>query len=86
MPYEYIEHEADVGILAIGNSVEEAFCEGAKATFNVMVDLKGVEPKKEVKVRCKSDKLSTLFIEWLNELISLADMDDLFFSEFRVKR
>ena len=36
MPYKHLEHEADVGVLGIGKTIEEAFEEGAKAMFDVM--------------------------------------------------
>jgi SHS2 domain-containing protein len=86
MSYRYLDHEADVGFEAIGNSLEEAFSEAALATFNVMVDLKEVTPAKRIAVACKSDTIPNLFIQWLNELISLADMNSMFFSEFKVDK
>jgi len=86
MGFSYLDHEADVGIRAEGNSVEEAFCEGAKAAFNVMVELKQVEPEKKIDIHCESKSLDLLFIEWLNELLSLADMNSMLFSEFRIDK
>jgi SHS2 domain-containing protein len=86
MSFKYLEHEADVGLEAEGSTLEEAFCEGAKATFNIMVDLKEVSPKKQIKVHAESDSIPGLFIQWLNELLSLADMEGMFFSEFRVEK
>ena len=84
MTYKYLEHEADVGILAIGNSLEEAFQEGAKAMFNVMVDIEGVGAKKEVGIKCRAKDIPALFVEWLNELINKRDVEEMFFSEFKV--
>jgi SHS2 domain-containing protein len=85
MTYKYLEHEADVGILAIGDSLEEAFSEGAKAMFNVMVDIEGVEAKEEIEIECNAKDIPTLFVEWLNELIHKRDTEDMFFSKFEVK-
>jgi SHS2 domain-containing protein len=84
MTYKYLEHEADVGILAIGDSLEEAFAEGAKAMFNVMVDIEGVKPEKEIEIECKAKDIPALFIEWLNELINKRDVKEMFFSDFKV--
>lgn len=84
MTYKYLEHEADVGILAIGDTLEGAFSEGAKAMFNVMVDIEGVKPKDKVEIKCKAKDIPALFIEWLNELVNKKDVEEMFFSEFEV--
>ncbi len=84
MAYSYLDHEADMGIRAEGSTIEEAFSEGAKAAFNVMVDTRQVEPKDEVEVTCEADSIPSLFIAWLNELLSLADMNGMMFSRFEV--
>jgi SHS2 domain-containing protein len=85
MAYKYLEHEADVGILAIGNTLEEAFSEGAKAMFGVMVDIKGVEAKKEIEIECNAKDIPSLFVEWLNELVHKRDTEDMFFSKFKIE-
>jgi len=84
MAFKYLEHEADVGLEAEGATLEEAFSEGAKATFNIMVDIKEVSPKKRVDIYCEADSLPSLFIQWLNELLSQADLNGMFFSRFEV--
>jgi SHS2 domain-containing protein len=85
MAYRYLEHEADVGLEAEGSSLEEAFCEGAKATFNIMVDLREVAQKKKVEIRCEAEGIPSLFVQWLNELLSQADLNGMFFSRFEVR-
>ena len=42
--------------------------------------------KKKVEIHCKSDSIPKLFIEWLNELLSLADVNSMLFSEFRIEK
>jgi len=83
--YEQFEHKADVGIRGYGKTIEEAFVNGAKAMFEVMVNLAKVEPKKEIKIECKADNLEELFIEWLNTLLSEAGIENLVFGEFKIK-
>lgn len=82
--YEYIEHEADIGILAIGNTLEEAFEEGARAMFNIMIELNNIEPKEEVDIKCEASGVDSLFVEWLNKLLSEKDIQNMFFSNFEV--
>ena len=77
MPYEYIDHEADIGIKGIGDTIEEAFQEGAKAMYNVMVDLGKVEQTEQVEISCEAPAIDSLFVEWLNTLLS----KDMFFSK-----
>ena len=44
--YKYLEHEADMGIYGEGETQEEAFEEGARAMFDLMVDIKEVKSQK----------------------------------------
>ena len=85
MTYKYLEHEADVGILAIGDSIDHAFVEGAKAMFGVMVELGDVKTVKDIEIECNAKDIPALFVEWLNELINKRDVEEMFFSEFEVK-
>ena len=84
MPFEYLEHEADVGILASGKTLEEAFEEGAKAMFNVMVDIKRVEAKNRIKLSSEAPDIASLFVEWLNELLTQSGLKNLIFSKFKI--
>ncbi|RLE38841.1 archease [Candidatus Woesearchaeota archaeon] len=84
MPYKYLEHEADIGILAMGDTLEEAFQEGAKAMFGVMVELDTVETLQEINISCEADDIPSLYVEWLNKLVSEKDIKDMFFKEFKV--
>lgn len=83
--YEQFEHQADVGIRGYGKTTEEAFENGAKAMFSVIVSLEKVEPKKEIKIKCEAVNLEELFVEWLNKLLSEAGIENLVFSDFRIK-
>ena len=44
MSYKYLEHTADIGIECTGKNLEETFQDAGKGLFNVMVDIKQVEP------------------------------------------
>jgi len=85
MAFEYLDHEADVGIKATADTLEEAFEEGARAMFNTMVDIARVEPKRKVEVRASADSVDSLFVEFLNKMLSRADREEMVFSRFRVK-
>jgi len=83
--YETFEHKADMGIRGYGRTVEEAFENGARALFSVMIDVRSVEGKVKRNINCSADELDVLFAEWLNALLSVADSEGLVFSDFGVK-
>lgn len=83
--YETFEHEADVGIRGFGSTIEEAFENGAKAMFSIIVDLNTVEVKDSVELSCSAFDKETLFVEWLNNLLAKAHLSRMIFSKFKVK-
>jgi len=85
MTFEIFEHKADVGIRGRGKTLEEAFEGAAIAMFSVMVDLKTVQPLETFEIEVSASDEEALFVEWLNELLSLADLNDMVFSEFDVE-
>jgi SHS2 domain-containing protein len=85
MKYEYIEHTADIGIKAYGETVDESFANAALGMFNVMTDVSKVEPVGEFDVKVESDNLEDLLVDWLGELLFLHETQDVLLSEFDVK-
>ncbi len=83
--YETFEHKADVGVKGYGSSVEEAFENGARALFSVMVDLEAIDGNEKQDIECSADDIEALFVEWLNGLLSTADAEGLVFSDFGVE-
>ena len=85
MPYEILDHTADTGVRGIGDSLEEAFREAARAMFSLMVDLEKVNPREGVWVEVQADSLEGLLVGFLGELLAQRDIRGLVFSDFRVK-
>ncbi|UCD03653.1 MAG: archease [Candidatus Woesearchaeota archaeon] len=85
MVYKYFEHQADVGIIGVGKTLEESFQEAARAMFQIMASLNSIEGKKSVSISVKSEDLEGLFIEWLNELIAQVGLKNMLFSRFDIK-
>ena len=83
--WETFDHIADIGIRGIGTTLEEAFENGARALFSLMVaDLSLVRPVHKKEVNCSSYDLTGLFVAWINSLIALADIEQMLFSSFSV--
>lgn len=86
--YELIEHTADVGIRVNGRDLKELFTNTALAMFDIIAE----KPKKttlkqeEIKIKQQADNLEELFINWLNELLSLSSVKELIFSAFKINK
>jgi SHS2 domain-containing protein len=85
MPFEYLDHTADIGVRGIGETVEEAFCEAARAIFNLMVDLEEIVPEEAVHVAVEARQLDLLLVEWLSDLLVKKDLEGLLLSSFHVE-
>ena len=85
MNYETFEHEADIGIRGFGHSLEESFENSARALYSVMVNIDRIEPKEKRTLSASAPDRELLFVEWLNALLSLSDIERMVFSKFEVK-
>ena len=86
MSYEYLDHQADLGIRGIGSTLQEAFSQGAKAMLAAMANLETVRPRHKVLQRCTAPDIPSLFVEWLNELLYLREVKDWLFASAQVTR
>ncbi len=82
--YRLLEHTADIGVIAYGHSLNEAFANAAYGMFNVLSDLRNVRT-----VLCRDIEISAtdreaLLIEWLNELLFIFDVDNIIFKKFTI--
>lgn len=83
--YETFEHRADIGIRGYGRTVEEAFENGARAMFSVIVDITDVKAQEKKEVYCEAPDMDYLFAEWLNNLLSVSHLNGMVFSNFEVE-
>ena len=84
MAIEYLDHTADVGLLATGSTLEEAFEESARGLFGVMLDVASVEPLHDHDVFTHAATLEELLVAWLSDLLAQKDLSGLVFSRFGV--
>jgi len=85
MPFEVLDHTADVGLQATGGSIEEAFGEAARGLFSVMVDIEAVRRCVAHPVHVEAVSYEDLLVEWLGELVAQRELSGLVFSEFEVR-
>ncbi len=83
--FEIFDHGADVGVRGWGATVEEAFIQGAKAMFSLMTDdLQSVKCRDQIQVQAAGYDMESLFVAWLNGLLTQSDLHGLRLAEFEV--
>jgi SHS2 domain-containing protein len=71
--HETIDHTADMGIRGWGRTPAEAF-EEAAAMFELMADVRGLDPSRRSTISREGTDLTELLIEFLNGMLSDADL------------
>jgi len=84
IPFEYLEHTADVKFRAYGRTPEEMLSNAAAALFAAMIPLGQVESRESWKVELQSEDLEELAYQWLSEIIFLFETESAVFSTFKV--
>ena len=82
--FELIEHTADVGIMAYGADVKEAFANAARGMFSLIVELESVRQAEHRDIEVTAPDEESLLVTWLNELIYLFDAESMLFSRFDI--
>ena len=82
--HRFLEHKADVLFEATGESFEDALEECAQALFETMADVSRVKSGESVVVEARASELRELAVFVLEELLSEADAENLFFHGFKV--
>jgi SHS2 domain-containing protein len=82
--FEVIDHTADVGIIAYGKDLKEAFANAAYGMFSLIADLDGVSERISREVNVESSDQEALLVDWLNELLYIFDVDRIIFKRFEI--
>ena len=82
--FEIIDHTADIGIVAYGSDVSEAFANSAYGMFSLIADLDGVREESYRDIDVQASDQEALLISWLNELLYLFDVDHIIFKKFEI--
>jgi len=82
--FEVLEHTADIGIVAYGADLKQAFSHAAEGLFSLIVDLDTVREKSMRPVKVSAADIEMLLASWLNELIYIFDTEHLVFKHFEI--
>jgi len=77
-------HTADVGLIARGRDLPEAFANAAFGLFSIMTDLRRVRPIETRTIEIKEKDSEGLLFEWLNNFIYLFDAQSILFRRFEI--
>jgi SHS2 domain-containing protein len=82
--YQLIEHTADVGLIAYGRTLAEAFGNAAYGMFSIIAELRTVREVEFRRLEIREKDLDSLLFEWLNRLIYFLDVDMLLLKRFDI--
>ena len=82
--FEVINHTADVGIVAYGADINQAFANAAKALFSLITELNDMEEVEYRDIELTALDQESLLVGWLNELIYLFDAENMIFKRFDI--
>jgi SHS2 domain-containing protein len=81
---DYFDHDADIGVIGHGHTLEQAFVNVAYNTFAIMCDLTQIKPLLEINVSFKEKDIELALVQWINLLLSSARENGLMFSHFEL--
>ena len=84
--FDYFDHDADIGIMGRGESLEEAFIQAAIACFSIMIDLTQINSNRKIIIEFSETDIEFALVTWLNQLIAQARINELIFNRFQLKR
>ena len=91
-PYEILEHTADVGLKAYGQTLPELFANAARGMIALALEppvVSEVEPQEVRPSQCRllsarGEDLEELLVHFLSEILYAVDAEGWYFSEFRI--
>jgi SHS2 domain-containing protein len=84
--FSYFDHDADVGVIGRGATIEEAFESAAQATFAIMADFAQVKPLDTITLDFEEADVEIALVRWINLLITLAREHRMIFCRFWVEK
>jgi SHS2 domain-containing protein len=82
--FEFIDHTADVGVIAYGDDIRQAFANAARALSSLIAEPGDLQEALYRDIEVTADDEEGLLVAWLNELIYLFDAEGLIFKSFDI--
>jgi len=84
--FEILDHTADVGIIAYGADLKQAFANAARALFSLITELDDVEEVLHQDIVVNASDVESLLVAWLNELVYRFDTEAILFKRFDISQ
>jgi len=84
IPFEYLEHTADVKFRAYGTTPEQMLSNAAAALFAAMIPPEQINVEESWQVELEAEDLEDLAYQWLSEIVFLFETESAVFSRFHV--
>lgn len=86
--YEVLEHTADIGIRVKSSTLEGLFRDAGLALTDLSTEKqKTIIPEKhKIVITQKAANVEELFVNWLNELLSLSSAEGLIFEDIKINQ
>jgi SHS2 domain-containing protein len=85
MSYKYIDHTADMEMIAEAESLEKLFLEAAKGMYGIMLKMSKVEQEMSKVIEITQKRRENLLHDFLDELLYLLETENLVFSGFQMR-
>jgi SHS2 domain-containing protein len=82
--FEFLDHVADIYVVAYGRSLEQAFENAALATFEVMTDTDKVDPILAETVEVQGSDEQALLYNWIEDLLVRFDLESILYAKFKL--
>jgi len=73
--YEQFDHDADIGLLVRGGTLEELFENAARGMIDVLLEPGRVRPRRTLDVSATGDDPEMLLVAWLGEILYCFEVD-----------
>ena len=82
----YFDHEADIGVIGRGQTLEGCFEDAAYSMFALMAHLNEVHQTQTINVDFTESDPEFAFVTWLNLLLARSNAENLVLSQFKLQR
>ncbi|MDI6816464.1 MAG: archease [Actinomycetota bacterium] len=84
LPFEVLDHTADVGLRAHGHTLKEAFENAATGMFSLITNLENIKPSTSQEISVEAEDQESMLVEWLNELLYRFEVEYMVFKRFEI--
>lgn len=86
--FEILEHTADLKVRVRGNDLDDLFKNAGLAIFLISAERQIIKDKKKHKfsISQNAQTIEELFVNWLNELLSLSAVKEVIFEDIKINK